>query len=43
MQEIQIEGEDKFKGIVGPNVNIGFRIVLSYVRPKTKWEKKSGI
>jgi hypothetical protein len=30
MEEIQINGPDKFKGITLPNVNIGFRVVISY-------------
>ncbi len=30
MQEIQILGDDKFKGVTTPNVNIGFRVVISY-------------
>ncbi len=30
VQEIQIEGADKFKGITTPNVSIGFRVVISY-------------
>ena len=30
VEEIQINGPDKFKGITQPNVNIGFRVVISY-------------
>ena len=29
-EEIKINGEDKFKGVTTPNVNIGFRVVVSY-------------
>lgn len=29
--EIQINGSDKFKGITSPNVNIGFRPVITYL------------
>ena len=29
-EDIQILGEDKFKGIITPNVNIGFRWVVTY-------------
>jgi hypothetical protein len=29
-ENIQINGKDEFKGITDPNVNIGFRVVISY-------------
>lgn len=29
-ENIQIDGKDEFKGITSPNVNIGFRVVISY-------------
>ena len=31
VEEIKINGEDKYKGVTTPNVNIGFRWVVTYV------------
>lgn len=39
-QNIQIDGEDEFKGITDPNVNIGFRVVVSYGIVGEKGAKK---
>ena len=35
-EEIKINGEDKFKGVTTPNVNIGFRVVVTYIGANDK-------
>ena len=31
LQELEIEGVDRFNGVIEPEVNIGFRVVMSYL------------
>lgn len=34
LEELQIEGSDPYKGQTSPSVNVGFRVVITYLHPR---------